>query len=209
VNTMIEETEEENMFTTEETVPKKWISQIDRVLFTREEIAARVKEMGKEISESYGPDDEIIVVGMLKGAFMFLTDLVRELAVPNSIDFMIVSSYSGTESTGNVNLKKDISIDPYGKHVLIVEDLIDTGTTLQWLVKHLESKNCKSVKLCCLIDKVSGRPEGMGPEIDFIGFRLTTSDYIIGYGMDFHSQQFRSLPFVAVPTRQAIQNWSN
>lgn len=183
-----------------------WLSEIDRVLYTTDEIQSRVVELGKEISEYYNNLDggELIVVGMLKGAFVFLADLVRNISHPNAVDFMTVSSYHGTQSSGNVKLKKDMAIDPYDKHVLIVEDLIDTGTTLNWLVNHLTSKSCRSVRLCCLLDKVAGRTAGVGPNIDFVGYTMETNDYVIGYGMDFYEQKYRSLPYIAVPTEAAI-----
>jgi len=189
-------------------LPERYSKSIGKVLYSSEQIQKRVKELGEEISKSYTDlEQPIIVVGMLKGAFMFLSDIVRQLSVPNSIDFMTVSSYNGMSSSGNVQLKKDIEIDPYNRHVLIVEDLIDTGATLQWLTNHLKSKKCKSVKLCCLIDKVVGRDEGVGPKIDFTGFTLNEKHFVVGYGMDFHNQEYRSLPFVGIPTEEAISDF--
>jgi len=178
------------------------------VRYSADDIQKACKRLGKQISDDYlkvDPNIEVVVVGMLKGAFVFLSDLTRCLSVPNAVDFMIVSSYHGTKSSGSVMLRKDMSIDPSGKHILIVEDLIDTGTTLSWLMDFLSSKSCASVKLCCLIDKVAGRPKGKGPKIDYVGFTLNENKWVVGYGMDFYRQQFRSLPFVAVPSAESIE----
>jgi len=187
---------------------EEYSKNMGKILYSAEKIQARVRELGEEISKSYSDlKKPIIVVGMLKGAFMFFSDILRQLSIPCSIDFMTVSSYHGKSSTGNVQLKKDIEIDPYDRHVLIVEDLIDTGATLQWLVNHLQRKKCKSVKICCLIDKVVGREKGVGPKIDFTGFTLKENAFVVGYGMDFYNQEYRSLPFVGIPTKEAIDNF--
>jgi len=172
---------------------------IDVVLFTQEEIQAKVKEMAVKISSEY-KDKSIICVGLLKGAFVFTSDLCRHLTVPYQVDFMAVSSYgSSTESSGNVKIKKDIDIDPKGKHVLIIEDLIDTGNTLHWIQKHITSKDCASVKIVCLLDKTSRRTSPV--KVDYIGWEIP-DEFVIGYGMDF-SENYRALPFVGVLKREA------
>ena len=113
----------------------------------------------------------MVVVGLLRGAFVFFADLCRCVQIPHQIDFMILSSYHGTEST-NVKVAKDMQIDPFNKHILIVEDLIDTGATLEWLKLHLESKKCASVKLCCLLDKQTKRRKANGLYLFFFFFFL-------------------------------------
>lgn len=123
------------------------------------------------------------MVGLLRGAFIFLADLVRCIRIPNKIDFLMLSSYSGTEST-NVKITKDLQIDPYNKHILIVEDLIDTGATLEWLTLHLKTKKCASVKLCCLLDKQTKRRK-VDLKIDYTGWKCQDK-WIVGYGMDYN-----------------------
>eukprot|EP00494_Astrolonche_serrata_P034112 UN34381 len=122
---------------------KEWSDKLDRVLYSADDIQKRVKEMGAQISKDYGEGEQLLVIGMLRGAFVFLADLCRNISLPVQVDFMTVSSYSGTHSTGSVLLKKDVEIDPRGKHVLIVEDIVDTGTTLKWLTGHLKVKIVK------------------------------------------------------------------
>lgn len=171
-----------------------WAANIDHVLFSTEQIKEKVKELAAQISRDYA-GERVLVVGLLTGAFMFLADLSRELTCEYLIDFMVCSSYgSGTVSSGNVKLKKDLGIDPAGMHVLVVEDLIDTGNTLAWLRTHLSTKHCKSVKLCCLLNKVSRRTAPV--EVEYVGFECP-DEFVVGYGMDWDGQ-YRALPYVAV-----------
>ena len=126
------------------------------------------------------------MVGLLSGCFVFLSDLLRHFLVPYEVDFMVVSSYgSGTSSSGSIKLKKDMSIDPKGRDVLIIEDLIDTGTTLEWIVSHLKTKGCESVRLCCLLNKASRRTAKV--HVDYVGFECP-DEFVVGYGMDFADQ---------------------
>lgn len=175
-------------------IPACWAENIERVLFTSDEIQEKVKELAAIISRDYA-GKEVLCVGLLTGAFVFVSDLLRRLTVPYMVDFMVVSSYgSGTSSSGSVKLKKDMSIDPKGKHVLVLEDLIDTGGTLEWVMNHLKGKDAASVKLCCLLDKKARRNADV--KIDYTGWECP--DYfIVGYGMDF-ADTYRCLPFVGV-----------
>jgi hypoxanthine phosphoribosyltransferase len=130
-----------------EQVCAEWEKHIKAILFDSRQIAQRVKELGEQISRDYA-GKKVLAVGLLTGCFVFMADLMRHIARPHEIDFMVVSSYGkGTASSGNVKLKKDCSIDPAGQHVLIIEDLIDSGRTLQWIRKHLESKGCASIRV--------------------------------------------------------------
>ena len=135
-------------------MPPLYASTIERVLFSEAELQAKVKELAVQISADHAGEDTILVVGLLKGAFLAVADVARYLTVPNKVDFMVASSYGGknTTSSGTVRLKKDLDIDPAGKCVVIVEDLIDTGNTLQWVKNYLYTKGVKSVKICCILD---------------------------------------------------------
>merc|ERR1719379_1961721 len=171
-----------------------YADDITKILFSEEEIAKKVEELGAKISMDYEGKD-LVVVGMLQGAYMFFSDLVKQINLPCHIDLMRVKSYSGTSSTGKVRLLKDLSCDPKDKHILIAEDLIDTGATLKWLKKHFESKECASVKLCCLLDKITDKRVD-GIFVDYVGFHCA-DEFVIGYGMDYN-ETYRNIPCVAV-----------
>lgn len=175
----------------------EWKENIKCILFSEEMIARKVKEMAARISHDY-IGKSILVVGLLKGAFIFAADLLRWLTVPYHIDFMVISSYEGTES-GNLKLKQDISVDPANKHILVVEDLIDTGKTLEFLKRHLLTKNPASVKMCCLLDKKSRRESDV--QIDYVGWECP-DEFVVGYGMDFNGG-YRCMPFVGVLKSEA------
>ena len=174
-------------------VGEAWKNDIKEVVFTEEQIKRKVKELAAQISEDY-KGEKPLVVGLLKGCFVFLADLLREVTIPYSTDFMALSSYSGSSSTGSVKLRKDLDIEPAGRHILIVEDLIDTGRTLEWMKKHLSSKNCLSVKICCLLSKEERRVTET--PIDYVGYTCPSA-FVIGYGMDYNDD-YRCLPFVGV-----------
>jgi len=167
---------------------------ITQILFSEQEISARVKQLGAQITWEYKGKD-LIVVGLLKGALPFLADLVRVIDLPCKLDMVQVKSYSGTKSTGVVKMIKDLSEDCRDKHILIAEDLIDTGATLKWLQGHFRTKDCASVKLCCLLDKQTNR-RTENVVVDYVGF-LCPDEFVIGYGMDFY-EVYRNLPCVAV-----------
>lgn len=171
-----------------------WASEITEILFSEAQIKKRVKELAAAITEEY-KGKELVVVGLLNGALPFLTDLARAINLPVVIDTIKVKSYSGTKSTGTVKLVKPMSEDIKGKHVLIAEDLIDTGRTLKWLVEHFKSKDCESVKLCCLLDKVTNNRVEDVP-LDFTGFKCP-DEFVIGYGMDY-DEVYRNMPCVAI-----------
>ncbi len=169
-------------------------SEIGKVLLSAEEIAAKVKELGAQISKDY-QGKNLLVVGILKGAVIFLSDLVREIRTPLGLDFMAVSSYGvSTKSSGVVRIMKDLerSIEDY--HILIVEDIIDTGLTLKYLVENLRSRGPQSVKVCTLLDKPSRRKVDV--EADYNGFSIP-DEFVVGYGLDY-SERFRHLPYIGV-----------
>jgi len=165
-----------------------------KILYVNEEIQNRCFELGAQISKDYKGKD-LIIVGILKGSFMFLADLTRYITIPHKLDFMIVSSYQGVTQSTNVKISKDMSIDPYNCHILIVEDLIDSGETLSWLMVHMKTKNCLSVQLCCLLNKQTTR-RTKEVDIKYVGWKCA-DEWVIGYGMDYN-QYYRSLPYVAV-----------
>lgn len=176
--------------------PDVWSGHIDHVLYDTEKLQARVRELAATVSSDYPEGSEIVVVALLNGAVCFAVDLVRNLNISYTMDFMAVSSYKGTQS-GNVELKKDLSFNPAGKHILVVEDIIDTGSTLRWLHEHLKSKGCASVKICCLLDKKEGRTtENSEMMVDYVGF-VCPNRFVVGYGLDFN-QKYRGLPFIGV-----------
>lgn len=164
------------------------------VLITEEQLAARVKELGKQISEDYKDSDELLLVAILKGSVPFMADLMRAIDVPATIDFMIVSSYgAGTSTSGNINIKMDLASDIKDKDVIIVEDIIDSGLTLHYLTEYLWKRGPRSLKTATALDKPSRRKVDFVP--DYCGFEVEDK-FIIGYGLDY-DQKYRNLPFIS------------
>ncbi len=164
-----------------------------KILLTQEQILDKAAELGRQISSDY-EGEPLVLVGTLKGAVMWMADLMKQITLDTEIDFISASSYgSGTVSSGCVKIKKDIDIDIRDKHVLIIEDIIDTGNTLKYLKDYFLSKDPKSVKICTMLDKPSRRAADV--RADYIGF--TVEDlFIIGYGLDF-DQKYRNLPYIS------------
>ena len=168
--------------------------RIGEVLVSREELARRVQELGAEINRDYEGRD-LVMVGVLKGAVIFLADLMRQLTVPCEVDFMAVSSYgSATDSSGVVRILKDLDAPIEGRHVLIVEDIIDSGLTLQYLVRNLRARTPRSLEVCALLTKPARRRIEL--PIRYVGFEIPNR-YVIGYGLDY-AQRYRNLSYVAV-----------
>lgn len=167
---------------------------IAKILLSEEEIKQRVFELGKQISEDYQGKD-VVVVGVLRGAFVFLADLVRAIEMPVAIDFISVSSYgSGTSSTGVVRFLKDLDEEVSGRHVLLVEDIIDSGITLKYLLENMKTRKPLSVCICTLLSK----PERRKVEIDVAYNGFTIPDhFVVGYGLDY-SEKYRNLPYVGI-----------
>lgn len=168
-----------------------------KTLLTREEVEKRIKELAKEIEKNYCGKD-LLVIGLLKGSIMFMSDLIKEMDLPVMIDFMSVSSYSGTTSTGVINVLKDTDISVKDKDVLIVEDIIDTGLTLSHVKKLLEDRGAKSLKICTLLDKPSRRTVEM--KGDYVGFEIP-DEFVVGYGLDY-DQHHRNLPYVGIVVKK-------
>ncbi|MBI4847234.1 MAG: hypoxanthine phosphoribosyltransferase [Nitrospirae bacterium] len=166
---------------------------VGKPLLTVLQIQDRVKELAREISTDY-KGKEIISIGVLKGAFMFFSDIVKLIQVPTDIDFLNVSSYSKTESTGKIKIHTDIREDIRGRHVLLIEDIIDTGITINYLKKKLLAKKPASLRICCLLDKKERRTADV--EIDYTGFEIPDK-YLVGYGLDYENK-FRNLPYIAI-----------
>lgn len=164
------------------------------ILFSEEEIKVKVKELGDAISKDYQGKD-LLVIGILKGAVIFMADLVRNLSINASIDFMAVSSYgASTESSGVVRILKDLEQSIEGKNILIVEDIIDTGLTLKYLLENLKSRNPASIKVCTLLDKPSRR--SVDVKANYNGFSIP-DEFVVGYGLDY-DEKYRNVPFVFV-----------
>ncbi len=169
-------------------------SEIEKVLVTEEQIKTRIAELAKEIDENYAGKD-LLLVGVLKGAVMFMADMSRALQTRVQMDWMAVSSYgSGTTSSGVVRILKDLDTDVLGKNVLIVEDIVDSGLTLSWLVSNLEARGAGSVEVVTLLRK----PDAAKVEVDvrWVGFEIP-NEFVVGYGLDWN-ERYRTLPGVAV-----------
>lgn len=166
---------------------------VARVVFGAEQIAARVRELGREISATYHERDRLLVLGLLKGSFIFMADLVRAIAIPHQVDFLVASSYGpGTFSSGEVKLLYGPASPLKGRAVLLVEDIVDSGTTLQRLVPRLRAQDPASLEVCALLHK---RIDGDGPEPRWVGFDAPNL-FLVGYGLD-HAEDFRHLPYIA------------
>ena len=171
---------------------------IDSILLTEEQICSRVAELGSQISEDYKGKD-LLVVGILKGSFIFLADLVRSIKIPLSVDFVTLASYGdATESSGVVTIVSDLREDVANRHVLIVEDIVDTGWTLSLsgITEHLMGKNAISVCVCTLLDKPSRRRVDI--DVSYIGFQIPDK-FVVGYGLDFKGL-YRNLPYLGCLT---------
>ena len=170
-------------------------NDIQQILLTEEQIQARIAQLGEELSAEYAGKNPI-VIGVLKGVVVFYADMIRALNVPCEMDFMCVSSYRGTQSTGKTVVKLDVSADIKGRHVLILEDIYDTGNSLDFTYRHLMSKEPASLKICTLLDK----PERRDPKVtlvpDYVGFTIP-NEFVVGYGLDYN-EHYRNLPYVGI-----------
>ncbi len=168
---------------------------VARKLIDEITLQERIAELGQAISTNYADADELVLIGILKGSFVFLGDLTRQITISHTIEFLQVSSYgSGArESRGTINLKLDIHTDLTDKHVLIIEDIIDSGNTLSFIVQHLESYQPADISICTLLDKPSRRKVHV--DVDYVGFEIP-DEFIVGYGIDA-DEQYRHLPYIA------------
>jgi hypoxanthine phosphoribosyltransferase len=177
------------------------LNDISYVLLTEEQIQTRVKELAKELSAEYAGKDPIFV-GVLKGVVMFYADFLKNFTEKCEMDFMWISSYSGTESK-TMQVRQDLSKNITGRHVVILEDIFDTGSSLQFTYEHLMSKNPASLKICTLLDKPERRRAGVTVTCDYTGF-VIPNEFVVGYGLDFN-EHFRNLPFVGVLKPEAYE----
>ncbi len=169
-------------------------SDVAEILITEKQIQERIRELGRQISKDYERQD-LVLVCVLKGAITFLADLMREITIAHSIDFMAISSYgASTESSGIVRILKDLDTNIEGRNVLIVEDIIDTGRTLNYITRNLQTRHPKSLRICTLLNKPSRRQIDIS--VDYVGFEIPNK-FVIGYGLDF-AEIYRSLPYIGV-----------
>ena len=170
------------------------MSEKIKVMLSEEELAGRIKELGAEISKDY-EGEEIFLVGILKGAAFFATELAKRITVPVIIDFMSTSSYgAGTASSGEVRITKELDLDMTGKNVLIAEDIIDSGNTLSYLLQYFKDKGAKSVRLATMLDKPDRREVDV--KVDYNGFTIP-DEFVVGYGLDY-DPRYRNLPYIGI-----------
>lgn len=171
------------------------LPEIEKILLSRDDIRIKVQELGKKITKDYKGKENILLIGVLKGAVIFMADLIRSIDLPLSVDFMAVSSYgNSTESSGIVRILKDLDYTVEGKNILIVEDIIDSGLTLSYICSILKSRKPASIKICALLDKPSRRKTDL--KVDYLGFEIPDS-FVVGYGLDY-GEKYRNLPYVCI-----------
>ena len=176
---------------------------IEKVLLTEEQIQNKVNEFAAILSKEYADKDPVFV-GVLKGVVIFFADMVRKINIPCEIDFMCLSSYGGTNTTGNVVVKKDLSVDIKGRHVVILEDIFDTGKSLDYTYKHRMSREPASLEVCTLLDKPERRNPAVTMQADYVGF-VVPNEFVVGYGLDFN-EHCRNLPYVGVLKPEVYEN---
>ena len=170
-------------------------NDIEKILLTEEQIQTKVKELAAQISAEYAGKDPVFV-GVLKGVVIFFADMVRNIDIPCEIDFMSIASYSGTSSTGRTEIRKDVSVDLEGRHVVILEDIYDTGNSLTFTVNHLLNKKPASLKVCTFLDKPERRKPGVTLVPEYVGYTVP-NEFVVGYGLDYN-EHYRNLPYLGV-----------
>lgn len=168
---------------------------IERVLLTSEQIQTRVRELGQELMRDYAGKTPVFV-GVLKGVVVFYADMIRAFDDHCQLDFMWISSYQGTESTGTISVRQDVKSNLAGRHVVILEDILDSGRSLQFVKQHLLDKGAASVRICTLLDKPEGRAPGIAVRADYVGFTIPNA-FVVGYGLDYN-ERYRNLPYVGI-----------
>lgn len=177
-------------------------SDVAEILYTEDQLAEIVARMGRQISEDYR-DKNLFMISVLKGSLIFMADLMRAVTIPCSIDFLSVSSYgTGTTTTGAVRILKDLDDSLEGKDLLIVEDILDSGVTLSFLMKNLSARNPRSIRLCTLLDKPERRKVDI--HADYVGAQVP-DEFIVGYGLDY-AEKYRNLPYIGVLKPEIYQN---
>lgn len=174
---------------------------LSSILFNEKQIETRVRELGELISRDYSGKNPV-VIGILKGSLIFMSDLIRRLTIPLNIDYVAVSSYGrSTDSSGVVRIVKDLDEPIEGRHVLVVEDIVDTGLTLRYLLDNLQSRGPLSVAVCVLLDKPSRRKVDIKP--DYCGFEIP-DEFVVGYGLDY-AENYRNMPFIGILDRSVYE----
>lgn len=178
----------------------KTLSEITEVLLSPEQIRERVRELGAQINRDYQGRTPVLVA-VLKGSMLFLADLMRELEIHCTVDYVCLKSYEGERSTGVVQTVVDLGQNPHGKDLLIVEDIVDTGLTLNYLLKTLENRGAASIEICALLDK----PERRKAQVDakYVGFKIPNR-FVVGYGLDYN-ERYRNLPYIGILNPEAIE----
>ncbi len=170
------------------------IEDIQQILFSEEDISLKVNELARQISSDYKEKD-LLVVGVLKGSVIFASDLIKRITIPCKIDFMAVSSYgSSTETSGVVRILKDLDYDIEGKDIIVVEDIVDTGVTLDYLVKYLKARQANTIEVVSLLSKPARRKVDIN--VKYVGFE-TPDEFLVGYGLDY-AEKYRNLPYVGI-----------
>ncbi len=170
-------------------------NDIKEIMLTEEQIQTKVKELAKILSEEYAGKDPVFV-GVLKGVVVFFADMVRNIDIPCEFDFMCISSYGGTTSTGKTDVRKDVSVELRDRHVVILEDIFDTGNSLTFAYNHLLNKHPASLKVCTLLDKPSRRKPGITLQPEYVGFTIP-NEFVVGYGLDYN-EHYRNLPYIGI-----------
>jgi len=170
-------------------------NDIKQILLSEERIQAKVRELAAQISEEY-KDKNPVFVGVLKGVVIFFADMMKRIDIPCNIDFMWISSYGSGTTSGNMEVKKDLSSDIKGRHVVILEDIYDTGSSLDFTYRHLQSRGPASLKICTLLDKPERRRPGITLVPDYVGF-VIPNEFVVGYGLDYN-EHYRNLPYIGI-----------
>lgn len=170
-------------------------NDIEKILLSEQQIQTRIQELGEVLTKEYA-DKNPVIIGVLKGVVVFYADMIRQIQVPCQMDFMWISSYAGTDSTGKMLVRQDVSADIEGRHVLILEDIFDTGNSLEFTVNHLKKQNPASIKICTLLDKPERRRAGVTLKADYVGFTIPNA-FVVGYGLDYN-EKYRNLPYVGI-----------
>ena len=168
---------------------------IQQILLSEEQIQNKIKELGEILTAEYEGKNPVIV-GVLKGVVVFYADMIRQIKTPCQLDFMWISSYAGANSSGKMLVRQDVTADIKGRHVLILEDIFDTGNSLSFTVDHLLSKEPASLKICTLLDKPERRKPGVTLQADYVGFTIPNA-FVVGYGLDYN-EKYRNLPYVGI-----------
>ena len=168
---------------------------IQQVLLSEEQIRSKVEELGEILTKEYEGKNPV-VVGVLKGVVVFYADMIRQIKTPCQLDFMWISSYAGANSSGKMLVRQDVTADIKGRHVLILEDIFDTGNSLSFTVEHLLSKEPASLKICTFLDKPERRKPGVTLQADYVGYTIPNA-FVVGYGLDYN-EKYRNLPYIGI-----------